>query len=145
MPQIGLSSQNMNLKVTFLTTPTEEPKLNHWFSTQLNQLVIQFKPFNRCFEKVTFKFIFFLNIYNSDLNLLILIKTSSWGAKRRYSQQLKWSYNWQDTLIRNAIYKFSQNLFSKHRPSGPMLFISQNVCLSVCVCVCLSVHFWSTV
>ena len=35
--------------------------------------------------------------------------------------------------------------FSKHRPSGPMLSISQNVhisvCVSVCLCVCLSVHF----
>ena len=29
---------------------------------------------NRCFEKVTFKFIFFLGIQNSDLNLLFLIK-----------------------------------------------------------------------
>ena len=35
--------------------------------------------------------------------------------------------------------------FSKHRPSGPMLSISQNVRLSVrrsvCLSVCLSVHF----
>ena len=30
-------------------------------------------------------------------------------------------------------------LFSKHRPSGPMLSISQNVHMFVCVCVCLSV------
>ena len=29
--------------------------------------------------------------------------------------------------------------FSKHRPSGPMLSISQNVHMFVCVCVCLSV------
>ena len=37
------------------------------------------------------------------------------------------------------------SLFSKHRPSGPMLSLSQNVhisvCLSVCLFVCLSVHF----
>ena len=31
--------------------------------------------------------------------------------------------------------------FSKHRPSGPMLSISQNVRMSVCP----SVHFWGTV
>ena len=44
--------------------------------------------------------------------------------------------------------------FSKHRPSGPMLWgpmlsISRNVhmflCLCVCLSVCLSVHFWGTV
>ena len=29
--------------------------------------------------------------------------------------------------------------FSKHRPSGPIISISQNV--HMCVCVCLSVHF----
>ena len=29
--------------------------------------------------------------------------------------------------------------FSKHRPSGPMLSISRNVCLCVCPSVCLSV------
>ena len=31
------------------------------------------------------------------------------------------------------------NKFSKHRPSGPMLSISQNVHICVCLCVCLSV------
>ena len=29
--------------------------------------------------------------------------------------------------------------FSKHRPSGPMLSISQNVHMCVCLCVCVSV------
>ena len=29
--------------------------------------------------------------------------------------------------------------FSKHRPSGPMLSISQNVHMFVCLCVCLFV------
>ena len=46
----------------FYTNWNEETKLNHWVNTQLNQLVIQFEPFNRCFEKVIFKFIFFLDI-----------------------------------------------------------------------------------
>ena len=36
-------------------------------------------------------------------------------------------------------------IFSKHRPTGPMLSISRNirlcVCPSVCVSVCVSVHF----
>ena len=31
--------------------------------------------------------------------------------------------------------------FSKHRPSGPMLSISRFVHMSVCLSVCLSVHF----
>ena len=31
--------------------------------------------------------------------------------------------------------------FSKHRPSGPMLSISQNVRPCVCLSVCVSVHF----
>ena len=35
--------------------------------------------------------------------------------------------------------------FSKHRPSGPMLSISRFVRLSVCLSVCLFVHFWGTV
>ena len=32
-------------------------------------------------------------------------------------------------------------LFSKHRPSGPILSISRNVHMCVCVSVCPSVHF----
>ena len=32
----------------FLTTPTEEPKLNHWVNNTLNKIVIQFKPSSRC-------------------------------------------------------------------------------------------------
>ena len=35
--------------------------------------------------------------------------------------------------------------FSKHRPSGPMLSISRNVHMFVCLSVCLFVHFWGTV
>ena len=42
--------------------PTEEPNLNHCVNPQLNQLLIKFESFNRCFDKVTFKFKFFLNI-----------------------------------------------------------------------------------
>ena len=37
--------------------------------------------------------------------------------------------------------QWPQYLFSKHRPSGPMLSISQNVRLSVGPCVRLCVHF----
>ena len=36
-------------------------------------------------------------------------------------------------------------IFSKHRPSGPMLSISRNVHMCVCVFVCVCVHFWGTV
>ena len=43
----------------FWTTATEEPILNYWVIIQLNQLVIQFEPPNRCFFKVSFKFMFF--------------------------------------------------------------------------------------
>ena len=32
----------------FLTTPTDEPKFNHWVKTTLNQLMLQFEPFSRC-------------------------------------------------------------------------------------------------
>ena len=38
--------------------------------------------------------------------------------------------------FQNKVRLASTNLFSKHQPSGPMLSISQNVRLSVCVCVC---------
>ena len=43
-------------------------------------------------------------------------------------------------------FHFFFSLFSKHRPSGPMLSISRLVRPSVRVSVCrLSVHFWGTV
>ena len=32
-----------DIESNFSTTPTEEPKLNHWVNTTLNQLVIQFE------------------------------------------------------------------------------------------------------
>ena len=54
-------SKNINLKVTFLTTPTKEPKLNHWVNTQCNQLVIEFIPPIDVFKKY-FKFYIFLDI-----------------------------------------------------------------------------------
>ena len=46
----------------FVTTLTDEPKLNHWVSTILNQIVIQFEPSNRCIKKVTFNFTIFLKL-----------------------------------------------------------------------------------
>ena len=54
LESIGLSATNGTfvtkgeIESNFLTTPTEEPKLNHWVNTTLNQLVIQFEPSNRC-------------------------------------------------------------------------------------------------
>ena len=61
--QWGQVGENLRKKVNcILTTPTEEPKLNHWVNTTLNQLVIQFKPSNRCIKKNTFNFTFFLKI-----------------------------------------------------------------------------------
>ena len=51
----------------FLTPPTEDPKLNHCVNIQLNQLVIQFEPFNRCLEKVTYKLIFLLFLIKHHL------------------------------------------------------------------------------
>ena len=38
---------------------------------------------------------------------------------------------------------FKRSRFSKHRPSGPMLSISQNVRLSVCLYVCLFVRLFT--
>ena len=48
---------------------------------------------------------------------------------------------WVDFEVCWSGYKDGQRsvAFSKHRPSGPMLSISQNVRLSVCLCVCPSV------
>ena len=54
LESIGLSATNGTfvtkgeIESNFLTTPTEEPKLNHWVNTTLNQLVIQFEPSSRC-------------------------------------------------------------------------------------------------
>ena len=39
-----------------------------------------------------------------------MIKTSSGGAKRRYSRQLKWNYNWQDTLGKKCNLQFPSKL-----------------------------------
>ena len=36
------------IESNFGTKPTEEPTLNHWVNTTLNQLMIQFEPFRRC-------------------------------------------------------------------------------------------------
>ena len=55
-------------------------------------------------------------------------------------------------IIQNNLYSskhsnYSMSFFSKHRPSWPMLSISQNfhlcVCVCVCLCACLFVHFLS--
>ena len=54
LESMGLSATNGTfvkkgeIESNFLTTPTEEPKLNHWVNTTLNQLVIQFEPSNMC-------------------------------------------------------------------------------------------------
>ena len=36
------------IKSNFLTTLTDDPKLNHWFKTILNQIVIQFERSKCC-------------------------------------------------------------------------------------------------
>ena len=48
---------------------------------------------------------------------------------------------------RKNVFLFKSRHFSKHRPSGPFLSISRNVCVCVFVClsVCPSVHLWGTV
>ena len=54
LESVGLSATNGTfvtkgeIESNFLTTPTDEPKLNHWVNTTLNQLVIQFEPSNKC-------------------------------------------------------------------------------------------------
>ena len=66
----GTFVTNGEIEIKFYTTHTEEPKLNHWVNTALNQLVMQFEPSNRCISKFTLSFTFFLKIKNSDSNLL---------------------------------------------------------------------------
>ena len=54
LESINLSATNRTfvtkgeIESNFLTTLTDEPKLNHWVKTILNQIVIQFKPSGRC-------------------------------------------------------------------------------------------------
>ena len=43
----GTFATKFEFESNFLTTPTEQPKLNNWVNTQWNQLVNQFKPSNR--------------------------------------------------------------------------------------------------
>ena len=58
----GIFVTKREFESNLLTTATEEPKLNHWVNTTLNQLVIQFEPSSRCILKVSFKFTFFLKV-----------------------------------------------------------------------------------
>ena len=51
------------IESNFLTTLTDEPKLNPWVKTIMNQIVIQFEPSWRCIYKVTFYFTFFSQIF----------------------------------------------------------------------------------
>ena len=73
----GLSASNGTfvtkgeIESNFLTTPTEEPKLNHWVNTTLNQLVIQFK------------FHILSQNLKKGLKSAIFDKTSSGGDKKR--------------------------------------------------------------
>ena len=62
------------------------------------------------------------------------------GPKRAF--HIVCTYLRQFLVFNNNIRNFISNFkFSKHRPSGPMLSISQNVCLSVRGSVRPSVHF----
>ena len=49
LESINLSATNGTFvtKSNFLTTLTDQPKLNHWVNNIFNQLVIQFEPSNR--------------------------------------------------------------------------------------------------
>ena len=54
LESINLSATNWTfvtkreIESNFLTTHTDEPKLNHWVKTILNQIVIKFEPPRRC-------------------------------------------------------------------------------------------------
>ena len=43
-----------------LTTHTEDPKLNNWDNTTMNQLGIQYEPSRRCIQEVSLNFTFLL-------------------------------------------------------------------------------------
>ena len=47
-PTNGTYVTKGEIESNFLTTLTDESKLNHWVKTILNQIVIQFKPSSRC-------------------------------------------------------------------------------------------------
>ena len=71
-------------------------------------------------------------MYNFFLDLVVFI---NWW-KNVLSQQLPY----KEIAVKFVIFFSTNNfifLFSKHRPSGPMLSISRNVRLSVCLCDCL--------
>ena len=72
-----------------------------------------------------------LELKNNDFELINLHCTCSLCAASGDHQ----------AFMAEGIGGFVFIFFSKHRPSGPMLCISQfvHMCVSVCVCVCLSV------
>ena len=103
LESINLSATNWTfltkgeIESNFLTILTDEPKLNHWVKTIMNQLGIQFETPWRCILKVTFYFAFFLKIFKKWLKSATFYKTSSGGDKRRYNQKIKQNSHWQDT------------------------------------------------
>ena len=60
--------------------------------------------------------------------------------------QYLWSCSWRYYYVgrKRNLFQISLIPFSKHWPSGPMLSISWVVHMCVCMCFCLSVHFWGT-
>ena len=61
--------------------------------------------------------------------------------KKDPEQSVQFSLFRPNTTLSFTFPKKTFILFSKYRPSGPMLSISRNVRRSVCPSVCLSVHF----
>ena len=94
------------IESNFLTTLTDEPKLNHWVKTIVNQIVIQFESSRRCIKKVTFYFSFFLKIVKKWLKSTVFDKTSSGGGRRRYYQKIKQNSHWQDTCEKKCYLLF---------------------------------------
>ena len=91
-PTNGTFITKVEYKSNFLTTPSEEPKLNHWVNITLNQPLIQFELSNRCIKKK------YVQIHLLSHNLIVgneicyfynnKKKKSSEGAKKRFTQKL---------------------------------------------------------
>ena len=89
----GTLATKGEIESNFLTALTEEPKLNHWVNTILNQIVIQFEP--SCLFK----------------QKLISISPYFSKFKRRYYQKIKQNSNCHDTCGKKCYLLFLQNLF----------------------------------
>ena len=99
------------IESNFLTTLTNEPKLNHWVKTILNQIVIKFEPPKGVFKMLLYISPVFSKLLKSDLNLLFLIKHHSEEKGENFIKMIQNSH-WQETCEKKCYLLFLSKFIS---------------------------------